>query len=92
MIHVSSYIRISLSIEGYRVTMELIERVRTGDWDPDNHQGSFAPLGTMAAMVPTTAVKRTRNAEDRRLVLEGTRTKPPVADETPKPQRGGYER
>ena len=26
----------SLSIEGYRVTAELIERVRTGDWDPEN--------------------------------------------------------
>jgi len=25
----------SLSIEGYRVTPELIERVRAGDWDPD---------------------------------------------------------
>jgi Fic family protein len=25
----------SLSIEGYRVTPELIERVRLGDWDPD---------------------------------------------------------
>ncbi len=26
----------SLSIEGYRVTPELIEQVRAGDWDPDN--------------------------------------------------------
>lgn len=26
----------SLSIEGYRVTAELIERVRAGDWDPEN--------------------------------------------------------
>ena len=26
----------SLSIEGYRVTPELIERVRAGNWDPDN--------------------------------------------------------
>lgn len=25
----------SLSIEGYRVSMELIERVRSGDWNPD---------------------------------------------------------
>jgi hypothetical protein len=25
----------SLSIEGYRVTLELIERVRAGNWDPD---------------------------------------------------------
>ncbi len=27
----------SLSIEGYRVTPELIMRVRAGGWDPDNH-------------------------------------------------------
>jgi fido (protein-threonine AMPylation protein) len=27
----------SLSIEGYRVTAELIERVRTGDWNPDKN-------------------------------------------------------
>jgi len=27
----------SLSIEGYSVTPELIERVRTGNWDPDHH-------------------------------------------------------
>ena len=26
----------SLSIEGYRVTPDLIERVRSGNWDPDN--------------------------------------------------------
>ncbi|MBT4880451.1 MAG: Fic family protein [Alphaproteobacteria bacterium] len=26
----------SLSIEGYRITPELIERVRTGEWDPEN--------------------------------------------------------
>ena len=28
----------SLSIEGYRVTPDLIERVRAGNWDPDNLQ------------------------------------------------------
>jgi len=28
----------SLSIEGYRVTAELIERVRTGEWDPEGNQ------------------------------------------------------
>ncbi len=27
----------SLSIEGYRVTLELIARVCAGNWDPDNH-------------------------------------------------------
>ena len=29
----------SLSIEGYRVSPELIDRVRTGDWDPDSRDG-----------------------------------------------------
>jgi Fic family protein len=28
----------SLSIEGYRVSRELIERVRSGDWNPDNDE------------------------------------------------------
>ena len=28
----------SLSIEGYRVTPEIIERVRAGDWDPDRKE------------------------------------------------------
>lgn len=27
----------SLSIEGYRISEELIEKVRTGDWDPDSN-------------------------------------------------------
>jgi len=29
----------SLSIEGYSVTPETIERVRQGDWDPEHHEG-----------------------------------------------------
>ena len=28
----------SLSIEGYRVTAELIERVARGDWNADTHK------------------------------------------------------
>ena len=41
----------SLSIEGYRVTPELIERVRSGDWNPDaveadsNHRDALAARG-----------------------------------------------
>ena len=41
----------SLSIEGYRVTPELIERVRSGTWDPDNvaddrtHRDALAARG-----------------------------------------------
>jgi len=29
----------SLSIEGYRVTSEMVDRVRMGHWDPDNRDG-----------------------------------------------------
>lgn len=39
----------SLSIEGYRVTPELIERVRTGDWDPDNHDADQQSRDALAA-------------------------------------------
>lgn len=41
----------SLSIEGYRVSMELIERVRSGSWNPDNlvedrsHRDALAARG-----------------------------------------------
>jgi len=41
----------SLSIEGYRVTLELIERVRSGGWSPDhdendhNHKNALAARG-----------------------------------------------
>ncbi len=31
----------SLSIEGYRVTPELIERVKSGDWNPDSRDGDW---------------------------------------------------
>ena len=39
----------SLSIEGYRVTPELIERVRAGNWDPDNHDADRQSRDALAA-------------------------------------------
>lgn len=39
----------SLSIEGYRVTAELIERVRAGDWDPENHDADRESRDALAA-------------------------------------------
>jgi len=39
----------SLSIEGYRVTLELIERVRSGDWSPDKKPDDKANLNALAA-------------------------------------------
>lgn len=39
----------SLSIEGYRVTAELIERVRSGNWDPDNNDADREHRNALAA-------------------------------------------
>jgi len=39
----------SLSIEGYRVTPELVERVRAGDWDPGRHEGDRQSRDALAA-------------------------------------------
>ena len=39
----------SLSIEGYEVTLELIERVRTGEWNPDINQSDAEQRNAMAA-------------------------------------------
>lgn len=39
----------SLSIEGYRVSRELIERVRSGSWNPDDDEEDRASRDAMAA-------------------------------------------
>ena len=39
----------SLSIEGYRVSPELIERVRSGEWDPDENEGDHEHRNALAA-------------------------------------------
>ena len=39
----------SLSIEGYHVSPELIERVRSGHWDPDHHDDDRKGLDALAA-------------------------------------------
>jgi hypothetical protein len=39
----------SLSIEGYRVSSELIERVRSGKWDPDNSENDREHTDALAA-------------------------------------------
>jgi fido (protein-threonine AMPylation protein) len=39
----------SLSIEGYRVTPELIERVRSGTWNPEQNEGDREQHNAMAA-------------------------------------------
>jgi hypothetical protein len=39
----------SLSIEGYRVSAELIEKVRSGRWNPDRHPGDREQRDALAA-------------------------------------------
>jgi len=39
----------SLSIEGYQVTTDLIEKVANGDWDPENNQSDRELKNTLAA-------------------------------------------
>jgi len=39
----------SLSIEGYSVSADLIERVRAGDWDPDRHAADRQSRDALAA-------------------------------------------
>ena len=39
----------SLSIEGYRVTPELIEKIRTGSWNPDGNPEDGQQVTAMAA-------------------------------------------
>lgn len=39
----------SLSIEGYRVSAELIDRVRTGAWNPDNNETDREQINALAA-------------------------------------------
>ena len=39
----------SLSIEGYRVTPALIERVRSGTWNPEADEGDLEQRNSMAA-------------------------------------------
>jgi len=39
----------SLSIEGYNVTLELIERVQRGDWNPEHHDSDRQSRDALAA-------------------------------------------
>ncbi len=69
----------SLSIEGYRVTHELIEHVRSGDWNPEQSDDSKKHIDTMAAkgywdsfQQVKIAVERVLNGENPGEVLEAT--------------------
>jgi len=59
----------SLSIEGYRVTPDLIEQVRSGAWNPDANQKDRERRNAMAARGYWQAYRAV--GESRRNVLEG---------------------
>jgi hypothetical protein len=59
----------SLSIEGYRVSHELIERVRSGDWNPEENMNDYEQSNALAARGYWQAYKKVR--ESVRAVLEG---------------------
>lgn len=60
----------SLSIERYRVTVELIERVRTGDWDPKENEADRKQRDAMAARGYWLAYQRVRQSLERILKNE----------------------
>ncbi len=59
----------SLSIEGYRVSPELIERVRSGEWNPDENEDDYQHRNALAARGYWQAYQAVR--ESVRKVLEG---------------------
>ena len=60
----------SLSIEGYRVSPELIEQVRSGTWNPEDSEEDRAMRDALAARGYWEAFQRVK--ESVRSVLEGT--------------------
>ena len=67
----------SLSIEGYRVSPELIERVRSGTWNPERNEGDRGERNAMAArgywqayQVVQESVRRVLDGENAGLVAE----------------------
>jgi len=59
----------SLSIEGYRVSRELIEKVRSGDWNPEDNYEDRALKDALAARGYWEAFQRVKDSI--RAVLEG---------------------
>jgi hypothetical protein len=59
----------SLSIEGYRVTPELIEKIRSGTWNPDGNPQDRQQVDAMAAKGYQEAFRRVKQSVAR--VLQG---------------------
>jgi len=68
----------SLSIEGYRVTVELIDRVRSGDWNPDGQGSDKADRNALAARGYWQAFRRVRSVV--RDIVKGEAPGPLVAE------------
>lgn len=75
----------SLSIEGYRVNTDLIERVRSGDWNPDTDEGDRDHRSALAARGYWLAYQAVRKSVERVLKAENAGQ---VADE----DHGGWYR
>lgn len=60
----------SLSIEGYRVSADLIERVRSGEWNPENNEGDRNHRDALAARGYYLAFQAVRKSVEE--VLKGT--------------------
>lgn len=66
----------SLSIEGYRVTPELIERVAKRDWDPTAHEADRRNVDAMAALGYLHAFRAVKNSVSK--ILDGAAPGPVV--------------
>jgi fido (protein-threonine AMPylation protein) len=64
----------SLSIEGYTVTPELIEKVMSGSWDPENDQADRTNLNALAARGYWQAFQEVRRTVARILERDGDTT------------------
>ena len=64
----------SLSIEGYRVSSKLIERVRSGNWNPDGDEADRQQRDAMAARGYWQAYQAVRNSLERALGGENAGT------------------
>lgn len=64
----------SLSIEGYRVSAELIERVRSGTWNPDNDEQDSEHRNALAARGYYDAFQAVKKSVERVLKGEGLGT------------------
>ena len=69
----------SLSIEGYKVTEELIEKVRTGQWNPEKNESDKEDKNALAARGYWQAFQEVRKSIKR--ILEGENAGETVAED-----------